>query len=103
MFEINFWGLMDVTTQVLPYTISIEDYKGTVVEQRLVVALQGGGQEAGDPVKAAQAIIDTVEAKDTPHQLLLGEKAYEGAYGKIDVLKKDFETWKDTTLSVDYE
>lgn len=175
MFEINFWGLMDVTTKVLPYMrkqkaghiinfssigglmsfpalgyynatkyavegisetlvqelepfgievtlvepsgfrtdwagrssvktpITIEDYKGTIVGKRLDAASQGGGQEAGDPVKAAQAIIDVVESKEPPRHLLLGKGAYKGAYDKIEALKKDFEAWKDTTFGADYE
>jgi hypothetical protein len=69
----------------------------------LAVTAQGGGQETGDPAKAAQALIDIVEAEEPPQHLLLGKDAYQWAYGKIDALKKDFEAWKETTLDTDFE
>ena len=179
MFEINFWGLMDVTTKVLPYMRTqrsghiinvssvgglashpalgyyhatkyalegisetlvqelapfgikvtliepsafrtdwagrssiktqpaIQDYKetiaGTVVAGRIAAEAKGGGQEEGDPVKAAQAIIDVVESAEPPLRLLLGKMAYQDAHRKIDILKKDFEAWKETTLGAEYE
>lgn len=175
MFEINFWGLMSVTTQVLPYMrkqrsghiinfssigglmsfptlgyynatkyavegisetlvqelapfgikvtliepggfrtdwsgrssvktqTAIEDYKETIVGQRLAAAAQGGGHEAGDPVKAAQALIEVVESEEPPMHLLLGKDAYEWIFNKIDALKKDFEAWKVTSLGTDFE
>ena len=158
MFEINFWGLMDVTNTVLPYMrnqksghiinfssiagltssptlgyynatkyavegiseslvqevsplgikvtliepsgfrtdwygrssvkteLTIEDYKGTVVDKMLKMVDQKSGQEKGDPEKAAQALIAVVESENPPYHLLLGKRAYQAAYYKIDRL-----------------
>lgn len=175
MFEINFWGLMDVTNTVLPYMrnqksghiinfssiagltssptlgyynatkyavegiseslvqevsplgikvtliepsgfrtdwygrssvkteLTIEDYKGTVVDKMLKMVDQKSGQEKGDPEKAAQALIAVVESENPPYHLLLGKRAYQAAYYKIDRLKKDFEEWKEITINADFK
>ena len=175
MFEINFWGLMDVTNTVLPYMrnqksghiinfssiagltssptlgyynatkyavegiseslvqevsplgikvtliepsgfrtdwygrssvkteLTIKDYKGTVVDKMLKMVDQKSGQEKGDPEKAAQALIAVVESENPPYHLLLGKRAYQAAYCKIDRLKKDFEEWKEITINADFK
>lgn len=175
MFEINFWGLMDVTNTVLPYMrnqksghiinfssiagltssptlgyynatkyavegiseslvqevsplgikvtliepsgfrtdwygrssvkteLTIEDYTGTVVDKMLKMVDQKSGQEKGDPEKAAQALIAVVESENPPYHLLLGKRAYQAAYYKIDRLKKDFEEWKEITINADFK
>ncbi len=49
------------------------------------------GQQDGDPVKAAQAMIDIVDSPDAPFRLLLGSDAYERAMKKIQNLSQEFE------------
>jgi NADP-dependent 3-hydroxy acid dehydrogenase YdfG len=81
--------------------VQIDDYKGTV-GARMDSSLSGSGKQQGDPVRAAEAIIKAVES-DSPHlRLLLGEPAYRMAMEKIDMLKHNFESWKDLTLSADF-
>jgi NAD(P)-dependent dehydrogenase (short-subunit alcohol dehydrogenase family) len=48
------------------------------------------GRQAGDPVRAAQAIIQAVESPNPPRHLLLGNDAYEGAMAQLEELRKDF-------------
>ena len=60
------------------------------------------GKQPGNPVKAAEAIIAAVEAKEPPLHLLLGKAALKGARWKIDVMQKDFDAWARTTEDADF-
>ena len=60
------------------------------------------GKQRGDPVRAAAAIIAAVESPDPPLRLLLGKAALNGARGKLDSLKKDFDAWEKTTVEADF-
>jgi NAD(P)-dependent dehydrogenase (short-subunit alcohol dehydrogenase family) len=60
------------------------------------------GNQPGDPVKAALAIIKVTETENPPLRLLLGEAAYNGAKLKLEELRNDFETWKDTSIGADF-
>lgn len=78
----------------------IEDYAQTAGANKDTIRGYSGNQP-GDPVKAAAAIIKAVEATDPPLRLLLGAGALKGARAKIKLLEKDFEAWEDTTLGAD--
>ncbi len=60
------------------------------------------GKQAGDPVRAAEAIIAAVMAEHPPLHLLLGKAALENAQKKLSALAKDFDAWKETTLGADF-
>jgi NAD(P)-dependent dehydrogenase (short-subunit alcohol dehydrogenase family) len=59
------------------------------------------GKQPGDPLLAAQAIIQVVESPNPPLRLLLGKGALSGARAKLDVLKKDFDAWESVTVGAD--
>ena len=59
------------------------------------------GNQAGDPRKAAEAIVRAVEAETPPLRLLLGEAAMKGARVKIKMLEHDFDAWEETTVGAD--
>ena len=59
------------------------------------------GKQPGDPVRAAAAIIDAVESPNPPLRLLLGRAALKGARIKLDMLKRDFDAWEQTTVNAD--
>ncbi len=61
------------------------------------------GQQAGDPVRAAQAIVNVVETKHPPLRLLLGRDALDGARTKLAELAADYDAWEETTLSCDFQ
>jgi len=79
----------------------IEDYAATAGERRKQTAARSGNQ-AGDPVRAAQAIIDAALSDAPPLRLLLGKTALELARKKLDLLRKDFDTWEATTVGADF-
>lgn len=55
--------------------------------------------QAGDPIKAANAMIKISEVMDPPLHLFLGQDAYDIAYKKMEQVKTDLEAWKDVTVS----
>jgi NAD(P)-dependent dehydrogenase (short-subunit alcohol dehydrogenase family) len=79
----------------------IDAYAATAGERRKQTAARSG-QQAGDPVRAAQAIIDAALSDAPPLRLLLGKTALELARKKIDLLRRDFDTWEAATLGADY-
>ena len=79
----------------------IDDYAATAGERRKQTAARSGNQ-AGDPVRAAQAIIDAALSDRPPLRLLLGRAALVLARKKLDSLRKDFDAWEATTVGADY-
>lgn len=61
------------------------------------------GRQAGDPIKAAKAMIHVVETDQPPMRLLLGKAALKGARIKLQELSSDFETWAEVTEGADYD
>ncbi|WP_026833083.1 oxidoreductase [Exiguobacterium undae] len=81
----------------------IPEYKEAIVGQMLQGVSQQSGQEPGNPEKAADAILQLVEAEQPPLRLLLGKAAYQAASHKLSTLTENIERWKETTLTVDFE
>jgi NADP-dependent 3-hydroxy acid dehydrogenase YdfG len=79
----------------------IEDYDPTAGERRRATHARHGRQQ-GDPVRAAQAIIDVVGSSNPPLRLLLGAPALDEARKKLDVLRSDFDAWEETTRGADF-
>ncbi len=80
---------------------TIPDYRETAGKR--IEAIRGySGKQPGDPVRAAEAIVKAVEAKDPPLRLLLGKAALASGRGKINLLKKDFEAWAEVTEAADF-
>jgi NAD(P)-dependent dehydrogenase (short-subunit alcohol dehydrogenase family) len=79
----------------------IEDYKATAEANKNTIRGYSGSQP-GDPVRAAKAIVKAVEAEHPPLHLLLGVAALKGGRNKLEVLKKDFDAWAETTEGADF-
>ena len=79
----------------------IEAYAATAGERRKQTAARSGSQ-AGDPVRAAQAIVDAAMSDTPPLRLLLGKAALELARKKLDFMQGDFDRWESTTLGADF-
>ncbi len=82
-------------------TTVIDDYASTAGERRRQTRERSGRQQ-GEPARAAEAIIETVSSANPPLHLLLGRPALELGYKKLEAVKRDFDTWRQTTLSADY-
>jgi NAD(P)-dependent dehydrogenase (short-subunit alcohol dehydrogenase family) len=81
--------------------IVIEDYATTAGANKNFIRGYSGAQP-GDPKCAAMAIVKAVESAEPPLRLLLGEAALKGARNKLNELKKDFDTWEETTVGADF-
>jgi NAD(P)-dependent dehydrogenase (short-subunit alcohol dehydrogenase family) len=81
--------------------LQLDAYASTAGERRKQTAARSGNQ-AGDPVRAAQAIIDAALSDQPPLRLLLGRAALELARKKLDTLRHDFDGWEATTLGADF-
>lgn len=60
------------------------------------------GNQPGDPVRAAKAIVTAVESANPPLRLLLGAAALKNARLKLEELKQEFDTWAETTEGADF-
>jgi NAD(P)-dependent dehydrogenase (short-subunit alcohol dehydrogenase family) len=65
--------------------------------------LQMDGNQAGDPEKAAKAIIDIAHEQYAPLYLLLGTDAYERAMHKLEYLDKEFRLNEELSKSMAYQ
>ena len=79
----------------------ISDYNETAGAARKHLRALSGKQ-AGDPVRAAKAIIEAVESGLPPHHLLLGNQAYEGAMAKLEDLKREFAACEKIARGADH-
>lgn len=83
-------------------SISIPDYAATAQKNMGDIRAISGNQ-AGDPVKAAKAMIQVTETENPPLRLLLGAAALKGARLKLEELRNDFETWADVSEGADFK
>lgn len=79
----------------------IDAYAATAGKNRRAVRASSGNQP-GDPVRAASAIIAAVESATPPHHLLLGNDAYDGALAKLAELRNEFTAWEQVARGADF-
>ena len=61
------------------------------------------GTQAGDPAKAAQALLEIVEAENPPVHLVLGTDALGLIRAKLQSLHAEISEWEHLTRSTDFE
>jgi NAD(P)-dependent dehydrogenase (short-subunit alcohol dehydrogenase family) len=81
---------------------TLADYDQTSGRTR-AGATERHGNQPGDPVRAAEAIIRAVTSENPPRHLLLGRFAYDHATAKLDTLRKEYEAWREVTLGADFK
>ena len=85
----------------MSYAPAIEGYE-TTVNARAEYFQTGKFVPVGDPVKAAQAMVNLVEHPEPPVHLILGSEA-AGMLKKADEQRKaEFEKWLPVSLSTDH-
>lgn len=80
--------------------IKIDDYQATAHTNQGTIRGYSGNQP-GDPVRAAQAIIKVTETENPPVRLFLGAGALKGIRNKIDEMTTDINAWEETTVWAD--
>lgn len=61
------------------------------------------GKQPGDPVKAAEAMIQAVNSDNPPLRLALGADAVSAIETKLESVKAEIEAWKDVAVNTAYE
>lgn len=79
----------------------IDAYAKTAGARRAQLAANSGKQP-GDPVRAADAIIQVVESPNPPLHLLLGKVAVDRAHEKFTDLMRSTDEWNGVSLGVDF-
>ena len=79
----------------------IADYAATAGE-RLKATAEKSGTQAGDPVRAAEAMIRVTETADPPRHLVLGAWGYEAVTEKLKARLAEIEAWRGTSLGADF-
>ncbi|MEZ2294474.1 oxidoreductase [Variovorax sp. RCC_210] len=80
---------------------TIDDYApvmGPVREARLARS----GKQAGDPAKAARAMLQLTEAANPPAHLLLGPDAVKVVREKLGALQEEIKAWEALSVSTDF-
>lgn len=83
-------------------TNQMEEYQPTVGKfLQFLSTIEG--KQPGDPVKAANAIIQVVEAENPPLRLVLGKYAYSKFRQKIASLTQELDAWETMAANTDFE
>jgi hypothetical protein len=80
----------------------IEDYNETVGGTREYIEQENGNQQ-GDPVFAARAMIAAVEADEPPLRLPLGQDSLDQIREKLDEIRQETDAWEKTTVETSFE
>ena len=80
---------------------TIADYAATAGANQAAIRSYSGNQP-GDPVRAAKAIIKAVESENPPFNLFLGKAAVKNARLKLDDLKKEIDAWAEVSEGADF-
>lgn len=80
---------------------TIGDYAGTVGVRRRQDTMRHG-QQAGDPARAAEAIIAGVQSPSVPRLLVLGSDALTQYRSAVSELNADVEAWEQTSISTSF-
>lgn len=82
--------------------MKIEDYKDTAWQRYPQNAVNHSDQP-GDPQKAGEILLQTVQNENPPFRLLLGSQAVQLALCEYEERKKEVNEWKNVSESTDFE
>jgi NAD(P)-dependent dehydrogenase (short-subunit alcohol dehydrogenase family) len=80
----------------------LEQYAPTVGATRAYIVNEDGSQ-AGDPAKAAAAILTALDAEDPPLRLALGADAVDGIRAQHERLRDDLDRWEELARATTFE
>ena len=79
----------------------IVDYASSAGE-RMKVTADGSGSQAGDPVRAAQAMIEVTESENPPRHLVLGAWGVDAVCNKLKATLAEVAAWRDVSIAADF-
>jgi NAD(P)-dependent dehydrogenase (short-subunit alcohol dehydrogenase family) len=71
--------------------------------QRIDLINGYSGNQPGDPVKGAKAILTAVKSENPPLRLILGKPALDGVRDKLKSLEQNFAAWEAVTLDTSFD
>ncbi|MCJ2133418.1 oxidoreductase [Methylobacterium sp. J-026] len=80
---------------------TIADYAETA-GARLKATSEKSGTQAGDPVRAGEAMIRVTEIDNPPRHLVLGAWGFEAVTNRLRQSLAEIEAWRETSLGADY-
>lgn len=80
---------------------TIPDYAETA-GARLKATAEKSGTQAGDPIRAGEAMIRVTELANPPRHLVLGAWGYEAVTSRLKQRLAEIEAWRETSLGSDY-
>jgi NAD(P)-dependent dehydrogenase (short-subunit alcohol dehydrogenase family) len=86
----------------MSYAPFVEGYE-TTVDARIEYFKSGANVPVGDPIKAAQVMIDLADHPEPPVHLILGSEAAGILQYTDNVRKAEFEKWLPVSLSTDHD
>lgn len=69
---------------------------------RLTATSEKSGTQAGDPVRAGEAMIRVTEVENPPRHLVLGAFGFDAVTARLKQRLAEIEAWRDTSLGADY-
>ncbi|MFI5608700.1 oxidoreductase [Amycolatopsis sp. NPDC051903] len=85
-FRTGLWGSTSRSDEIADYADSVGPTRRLVVD--------ADGTQAGDPAKAAAAILAALDAPDTPLRLALGADAVDAIGAHLDQVRADLAAWE---------
>jgi hypothetical protein len=64
--------------------------------------INNSGKQAGDPARAAEAIINAIQSPGPPRHLVLGRAGLRNVKNKLQSMLQEIEAWQETSLGADY-
>jgi NAD(P)-dependent dehydrogenase (short-subunit alcohol dehydrogenase family) len=80
----------------------LPEYARTVGPTREYVTT-GGGSQAGDPAKAAAAILTALDAEQPPLRLVLGGDAVDNIRSRLGALAEELDTWEPVSRATAFD
>ncbi len=80
---------------------TIPDYAETAAA-RMRQTAEYSGKQAGDPVRAGEAMIRITEVENPPRHVVLGELGYNNVTNKLRERLAQIEEWRETSLGADF-
>ena len=80
---------------------TIADYAATA-GARLSGTSEKSGTQAGDPVRAGEAMIRITEISDPPRHLVLGAWGVDAVVDKLKTTLAEVEAWRETGMATDF-
>ncbi len=80
---------------------TLADYADTAAA-RMKTTAANSGKQAGDPVRAADAMLDLILHGRPPRHLVLGAWGFETVTGKLRERLDEMAAWRDVSLGADY-